>query len=758
MQRHAEIAALLISAFAAANLLALFAFDPSATQKNVLGTIGHFAGWFWYLAFGLAAFPLLICQLAIGLRGLVIDDQRLRTRLIASVGLGAALSLLFTVIAAIEPACEHLTFLSGDVRFPFKLGGLPCYLVFHHVPMLSLKHLLNVTGSGLLAIVGILISLSFVADVSIRVTLLRLRDGVRCWRERRKIRVTAFDHDEDERRKIQGPVKMKQLVLDAKRDSHPKMVEPAVEMAQIVEPVDHCYDPLQAPLPKKASLANKPPISAISEEANATAYVLPSIDLLNLAKRAEQATMKQELKEKADLLEETLMSFGIEAKVGQIHSGPTITCFEVHPAVGVKIGRIKTLEQDIALNLEAKSLRIIAPIPGKACVGIEVPNKHPQEVSFRELLSSYLQQGASLRIPMLLGKSVSGEFVFCDLTRLPHCIIAGATGSGKSVCINSVVMSLLMVARPDEIRLLMIDPKKVELTPYTALPHMLAPVITEPHDACVALNWLVKEMEKRYEILKLTGQRHIDGFNRRKPAPTDASQPIPIPATMPYYVAIIDELADLMMASTQDIETPIARLAQMARAVGIHLIVATQRPSREVITGLIRANFPARIAFKVASRVNSQIILDEVGAETLLGNGDMLLLLPGASQLIRAQGAFVRDEEIAKVIAHSEKQGPTKYVISSFAQMAGDSFSQADDEHDDELYEEAKNIVLSTGTASTTFLQRKLKVGYARAASLMDLLEARNIVSPPEGPNKTRKVYLPKNNAPGASAIDELLS
>ncbi|MFN4175210.1 MAG: DNA translocase FtsK, partial [Parachlamydiaceae bacterium] len=361
-------------------------------------------------------------------------------------------------------------------------------------------------------------------------------------------------------------------------------------------------------------------------------YELPSAQLLTNPKKVDSSNLEKNLNRQAEILEETLFSFGIEAKVGQINCGPTITSFEVHPSVGVKVQKIKTLEDDIALNMEAKTIRIIAPIPGKAAVGIEVPNPQPQEVSFKEILLAYQQGPSRMKIPVLLGKAVNGENVFSDLTKMPHCIIAGATGSGKSVCINTIVMSIVMNARPDQIRLLMVDPKKVELTPYTRLPHMLAPVITEPKEACLALNWLVKEMEKRYEILKLLGIRNIEAFNSRKPdVALEKSLDIAIPETMPYFVGIIDELADLMMVSASDIETPIARIAQMARAVGIHLILATQRPSREVITGLIKANFPTRIAFKVASRVNSQIILDEIGAECLLGNGDMLFLPPGSS-------------------------------------------------------------------------------------------------------------------------------
>jgi S-DNA-T family DNA segregation ATPase FtsK/SpoIIIE len=478
-----------------------------------------------------------------------------------------------------------------------------------------------------------------------------------------------------------------------------------------------------------------------------THYKLPPLSLLTQAKKLDHSLLKKDLKRKAEVLEETLLSFGIEAKVGEINCGPTITSFEVHPAIGVKVQKIKALENDIALNLEAKSIRIIAPIPGKAAVGIEVPNAQAEEVGFKEMLAAYQQGARKLHIPVLLGKAVNGDYVFSDLTKMPHCIIAGATGSGKSVCINTIVMSILLNAKPDEIKLVMVDPKKVELTPYTRLPHMLAPVITEPHGACAAMNWLVKEMEKRYDLLKQTGCRNVEAFNLRSPDKEfEASLSIEVPEKLPYIVGIIDELADLMMVSSSDIETPIARIAQMARAVGIHLILATQRPSREVITGLIKANFPTRISFKVSSRVNSQIVLDDTGAETLLGNGDMLFLPPGSSHLVRAQGAFIRDEDINAVIKMICEQAPPRYLIQSFD--AFESLGAADmaleEEEGDALYTQALDIVCSTGNASTTFLQRKLKIGYARAASLIDLLEKKKIVGPADG-SKPRKLLVSRS-------------
>jgi DNA segregation ATPase FtsK/SpoIIIE, S-DNA-T family len=495
----------------------------------------------------------------------------------------------------------------------------------------------------------------------------------------------------------------------------------------------------------------KPKKEWISEiqrkEAKLQGYELPPPSLLNTPKKVDQPTLKKELRRQAEILEETLQSFGIEAKVGEINCGPTITSFEVHPAIGVKVQKITALENDIALKLQAKSIRIIAPIPGKAAVGIEIPSLHPQEVSFKEMLLNYHQGNRKFHIPIILGKTVTGDNVLSDLTKMPHCIIAGATGSGKSVCINTVIVSILMNARPDEIKLLMIDPKKVELTAYGNLPHMISPVITEAHDAYAALNWLVKEMQTRYDILKQLGLRNITAFNMRPiNREFESSLAIPIPEKMASIVAVIDEFADLMMVSSSDLETPIARIAQMARAVGIHLILATQRPSREVITGLIKANFPTRIAFKVANRINSQIILDETGAESLLGNGDMLFLPPGSSHLIRAQGAYISDEEINRIISFICDQAPPNYLIESFDKIKGaDAFEDGEEgSYRDSLYNQAYAIVVETKNASTTFLQRKLKIGYARAASLMDELEAKGVIGPQEGSKPRRVIHSSK--------------
>lgn len=747
IERHPEVIGILWALFALSQFVSLISFHAGHISSNWLGLCGHIAAWIWYAVFGLSSFFILL--------GLAFHAYRLIFKLpapsnagaiISLVLAGASLSMLLTLIACLMPTLEAIStpFFGFDPRF--RLGGMPFYSLFQEIPYINFKHLLNFEGTALVGSASLFLSLAYFFDI-------HFSDLIQALRRQKS----------DKQKKPKTEI-IVQPDISGLSDASNKKAKPKVTRS--IPSVDHFLD-LEQDYPLGPELVSAP-ISTSgkrgSTEKKASTIVeiaakdmpkqfgnfsLPPIDLLHPPKKTDSSSIVKELKTKADLLEETLLSFGIEAKVGQIHCGPTITSFEVHPAVGVKIGKIKTLEHDIALNLEAKSIRIIAPIPGKPAVGIEVPNKQPQEVSFKELLSGYLQQGSPCKIPMLLGKAVNGDLVIADLAKMPHCIIAGATGSGKSVCINSIVMSILLTATPDQIRLLMIDPKKVELTPYTELPHMLSPVITEASNACAALQWLVREMEKRYEILKLTGQRNIDAFNRRTiDSQLEKTFHVPIPEKLPYYVGIIDELADLMMVASQDIETPIARIAQMARAVGIHLILATQRPSREVITGLIRANFPARIAFKVASRINSQIILDDTGAENLLGNGDMLFLLPGNAQLIRAQGAFVRDEEINKVIEHITKQAPPQYLINSFDDMRMSSAKQDDDDANaDSLYDEAKSIVLSTGNASTTFLQRKLKIGYARAASLMDALETKQVVGPQEG-SKPRKVLYPKGGGP----------
>ena len=734
-----ELLGLLVLISTLLAFLGLVSFTPENSTSNFLGLIGHGIGWFLRFSFGLASYLLLTGLFLLSLKWISKEEvEELPFKCLLFTLVLFSTTLLLNLLAEIAPALAALAGnsvvkeLIAPRTLRYNLGGLPSYYILHDLPFLNLQRLLSNTGTFLVfTAIALAAGLELTAWKPAHFCLEKLNSLKE--RLKRRTIIPVFE------KSIKKPATKELMPDPLKRPPLSTLPSLTAKLKTAVmreiqprtkEPVPST---LSKPLPKTVPVPNP---------AKAGDYVLPPLALLTDVAKFDTSLLHKELQQQARVLEETLLSFGIEAQVGQISCGPTIVSFEVQPAIGVKVQKIKALENDIALNMQAKSLRIIAPIPGKACVGIEIPSPRPQEVGFKEMLEAYRQSGKAFQIPVLLGKAVSGEEVTCDLTKMPHCIIAGATGSGKSVCINTLVMSILMSAGPDTIRLLMVDPKKVELTAYSNLPHMIAPVITEAKGAAAALHWLVREMEKRYEILKVTACRNILGFNNRENRSKPEGTHLEIPDTMPYIVAIIDEMADLMIAAAGDIEMPITRIAQMARAVGIHLILATQRPSREVITGLIKANFPTRIAFKVANRINSQIILDEIGAETLLGNGDMLFLPPGTSLLTRAQGAFIRDEDINRVIDFIGKQRGPSYLIPSFDNFVPEERLQGGKEEDtDDLYNEALEIVQSTGNASTTFLQRKLKIGYARAASLMDQLESRGIIGPQEGA-KPRKVLV----------------
>ncbi len=459
---------------------------------------------------------------------------------------------------------------------------------------------------------------------------------------------------------------------------------------------------------------------------------LPPIELLDAHESQVVAVNEAELLELSRVLERTLSDFGVAGKVSEVHPGPVITLFEYEPAPGVKVNQILNRQDDLALALRAQRIRIVAPIPGKAAVGIEIPNRVKQIVSFKEIvLSAAFQQGKDA-LPIALGKDVAGVPFTTSLEKMPHLLVAGATGSGKSVSVNVLIMSLLMRRTPAELRFIMIDPKMLELTPYNGIPHLRMPVVTDPKKAAQALRFCVKEMERRYQILAKHGARHIEGYNRLGLDPAEHED-----AKLPYIVVIVDELADLMALLPAEIEEPIGRLAQMARAVGIHLVLATQRPSVDVITGLIKANFPSRLAFQVASRTDSRVILDMNGAESLLGNGDSLYLPAGKPEPYRIHGAYVSGEETERVVAFLKTQGVPAVADDSVLETV----TISDEGADDELYEEAMRLVVLHQQASTSMLQRRLKVGYSRAARLLDLLEERGIVGPPDGA-KGREVML----------------
>ena len=466
------------------------------------------------------------------------------------------------------------------------------------------------------------------------------------------------------------------------------------------------------------------------------AYQLPTNDLLKKPIHNNQNQEKKLISINAQKLEKTFDSFGVKARVRKVHLGPAVTKYEVHPDVGVKVSKIVSLSDDLALALAAKDIRIEAPIPGKSAIGIEVPNQEVAMVSLREVIESK-NNNPNAKLMVGLGRDISGEAILAELNKMPHLLVAGATGSGKSVCINGIIISILMRAKPHEVKLMMIDPKMVELNMYNGIPHLLTPVVTDPKKASQALKKVVSEMERRYELFSHTGTRNIEGYNehvRIHNQETGEKQP-----ELPFIVVIVDELADLMMVASSDVEDAITRLAQMARAAGIHLIIATQRPSVDVITGVIKANIPSRIAFSVSSSVDSRTILDMGGAEKLLGRGDMLFLPSGASKPVRVQGAFVSDSEVEEVVDYVISQQKAQY----HEEMMPSEENEVTVEVDDDLFDDAVELIIDMQTASVSMLQRRFRIGYTRAARLIDAMEAKGIVGPYEG-SKPRAVLVAK--------------
>lgn len=540
----------------------------------------------------------------------------------------------------------------------------------------------------------------------------------------------------------------------------PETLPPATEDAA-VEPVEHPVDKEVSDLVEQALRSGKeegkpepPKIEPVfdkneqaklytDENNTLNQYVYPPVALLKLPKGGSNVDASEELRMNAELLVNTLKSFGVQTKVVDIHRGPTVTRYELQPSAGVKISKITGLADDIALNLAAAGVRIEAPIPNKAAVGIEVPNKKTDVVTLREIVESKEFEEAKSRLTVALGKDIAGNSMVADLGKMPHILIAGSTGSGKSVCINSFITSLLYKASPSEVRLLMIDPKVVELGIYNGIPHLLVPVVTDPRKASGALAWAVTEMLNRYKLFADNSVRDLNGYNALA-AGNEELNPLP------QIVIIIDELADLMMAAPNEVEDSICRLAQMARAAGMHLVIATQRPSVDVITGIIKANIPSRIAFAVSSQVDSRTILDSSGAEKLLGRGDMLFYPVGVPKPVRVQGCFVSDKEVEQVVDFVKNKESADYddkILEEIEKQAAaekGSSSGGDGggfEESDSLLSDAIECVVEAGQASTSYIQRKLKVGYARAARLIDEMEEKGIIGPFEG-SKPRPVLI----------------
>lgn len=691
--------------------------------------------------------PFLIGMLALRL----MLPQRIfnvKTRLIGMI----ILLLLFMVWAHLQLMIDNLDALAGEdfLRASFRMGlekdggG-----VIGGALAVVLFYLFNVVGSQIVLATLALISLLLIVNVSLGTLfgalrrlagwgLLLLKRIGRFLRDTYAILMTGTEEErgasekkiEEEAEKTPFapyPEEASKLLQEEPRpESEPEhKPEPSYYQKErrlaLVEPVENgapaVYRLKPALIPKKQ-------------------YILPPLELLAKPNRIGEHQQVKGIKERARLLENTLHSFGVKARVVHVQSGPTVTRFEVQPEAGVKVSKIISLSDDLALNLAAPLVRIEAPIPGKAALGIEVPNKIISMVYLRESLEDESFQESPSPLTFGLGKDITGVPVVADLAKMPHLLIAGATGSGKSVCLNTIIVSFLYKASPDRVRFLMIDPKVVELSVYNGIPHLLMPVITDPKKASLALRNMVKEMGRRYELFAREGVRDINTYNDLIASGGAEGE------SLPYLVVIIDELADLMLVAPGEVEDSIARLAQMSRAAGIHLVIATQRPSVDVLTGIIKANITSRIAFTVSSQVDSRTILDMAGAEKLLGRGDMLFYPVGAVKPFRVQGAYVSEREVKNITDYIRSQGEAEYepVLSTL------EADEADTEEVDQLFPDAVELVVRTGQASISLLQRRFRIGYTRAARLIDDLERRGVVGPHEG-SKPREVVISPEQA-----------
>ena len=663
-----------------------------------------------------------------GLVGLYVVKTFFRLGLGVGVYVLPLFLLLFGIVVMVRQEVSELTARLAGVTLLFLtfVGAAQFYSTtyFGHVPdyfsggggalgygiRIIMERIFGALGAYIMLSAAFIISLLMLFNITVVNILASFADLFRARGERRRERPETKVR-EDMSIPAQMPVIKEMPVIKVDEES------PVLE---------------EEPPPPPRSVKVKK--SAERKKKKLGAYELPPVDLLDTQtpkEREREERLKETTEFRKKLLEDALKSFGVAARVVNVNQGPAVTRFELQPEPGVKVSRIASLSDDIALNLAAQGVRIEAPIPGKSAVGIEVPNSTITPVRLGEIVRTPEFQRAGSKLFLALGKDLSGHPIYGDLLKMPHLLIAGTTGSGKSVCINSLITSILLKASPDEVKFIMIDPKMVEFSLYEGLPHLLAPVVTDPRRAALTLKeWVTSEMERRYKLFHELGVRNIYGYNHKIADAEDR---------LPYIVVLVDELADLMMVAAAQVETTICRIAQMARATGIHLVIATQRPSVDIITGLIKANIPSRIAFAVATQVDSRVILDQGGADKLLGRGDMLYHPVGAMKSVRLQGSFVTDKETERIVEFIKAQAAPEYV----EEIVGiDLFTEtkAGEGEKDSLFADAVKIIIESGQASTSHLQRRLRIGYNRAARLMDEIEAAGLVSKPEGENKPRRI------------------
>jgi len=691
--------------------------EPNLHVRNYIGIVGAYISWFIFKIIGYTGFliPFLCVVWGIGILAERME-QRPLFKFLGIALLFCSTATLFSLTSAGDPVLMVEKggliglFLAG-VTFKY-FGGIGAYIVTFILSVLALM-----VATEFLIIP--LFSFLFLRTWRLLGNLKRVQGGRGLFKRTRQVKV---------RPRLRPAVKVARV--DERRATSDERRKEIKEEEKQEKPKIILPKPIPAPKPKPA-----PKKPARIEPRIVGDYKLPGLDLLASPPPVSERMLSEDLESSARILEDTLRDFGIEVKVVNISKGPVITRYELQPAPGVKVNKITVLSDDIALTMKATTVRVVAPIPGKSAVGIEVPNQSSSLVYIKEVLESseYQKKAQGSKLAIALGKDISGRAVVADLGDMPHLLIAGTTGSGKTVCVNSLIMSMIYNATPDELKFIMVDPKMVELAIYNGLPHLLCPVVTDAKKASGALSWVVNEMEERYKMLAKAAARNIDAFNKKS---NDK---------LPYIVVIIDELADIMIVAQQDVENAITRLAQLSRAVGIHIILATQRPSVDVVTGVIKANFPARISFKVASKVDSRTVLDMNGADKLLGKGDMLFLEPGNAKPVRAQGTLLTDSEIEKV-AGMVKQQREPFYDDEILEQQKKSVSGRAGFDKDEFFDDAVRMVLETGQASVSMLQRRLRLGYTRAARLIDAMEEDGIVGPFRG-SKPREILIQEYKA-----------
>lgn len=666
--------------------LSFYTSHPNTPPKNLINVFGAYFSGIFFFVFGWASYLFPSFLFLWGLK--FVRAEKIRANIIKILGL-----LILTIALSSFLAMFFIT----QQTLRFRRGGI-VGLVFSDF----LAHYFGRTGTYVILLMLGLLSLPLIGEILIFPFLARFFESIK--------------------EKFSKRTPRKFVRQDAKAIKLPSESSPDPEGVRPKRTLETGPINIKIAKPKEAAVNEKAPMRETSDED----YVLPSLDLLDLPPPLSMRQLKDDLADNAKILEDTLSDFGIAVRVADIERGPVITRYELEPAPGVKVQRIVSLSDDIALTMKATSVRIVAPIPGKNRVGVEVPNIQTSIVFLREVLACDDFRNSKSKLTLALGKDIGGKPIIADLGEMPHLLIAGTTGSGKTVCVNGIILSMLFNATPNEVKFLMVDPKMVELAPYNGLPHLLCPVVTDPKKVASALAWVTSEMDERYRLLAKEGCRNIEAYNQKK-------------QKLPYIVVVIDELADLMMTVRDQVESAIARLAQLSRAVGIHLVLATQRPSVDVITGVIKANFPARISFKVASKVDSRTVLDMNGADKLLGKGDLLFLEPGQAKPVRAQSSYVKDSEIENVLQFIRKQVEPVYDESILKQQEQSLLGAITEK--DELYETAAKLIIETGQASVSILQRRLRLGYTRAARLIDMMQDEGLVGPYRG-SKPREILV----------------